>query len=156
MCSSSQSLSALRSLLYLQYVGAPLGKSSGTLLSQYVHLAPSIGSTEAGGYSTELRDDHEDWDCVSFQPHAGALFEHRHGTLRQSVFVRNAELIVQPIFLMYPEKSRFETSDLWIENPKRKDMRKIVGRTDDYIYLGSGDGLHVSSLELEIESHQLV
>ena len=156
MCSSSQSLSALRSLDYLQYVGAPLGKNSGTLLSQYVRLAPSIGSTEAGGYFLELRDDHEDWDYMSFQPHAGAVFEHRHDMLHELVFVRRPECIVQQIFLVYPERSRFETNDLWHEHPKRKGLWKIMGRADDYVYLGTGDGLHASSLEPEIESHELV
>lgn len=156
MCSNSHGLSALRTLNYLQYVGAPLGKKSGTLLSQYVRLAPSIGSTEAGGYFIELRADHEDWDYISFQPDAGATFEHRNDKLHELVFVRQPECAVQPIFLAYPEKSRFETNDLWIEHETRKGLWKIAGRTDDYISLSTGDGLHASSLEPEFESHELV
>ena len=156
MSSNSLGLSALRGLDYLHYVGAPLGKKSGTLLSQYVRLAPSIGSTEAGGYFIELRADHEDWDYVSFQPHAGVTFEHRNDSLHELVFVRQPECAVQPIFLVYPEKSRFETNDLWIEHETRKGLWKIVGRTDDYISLSTGDGLHASSLEPEFESHEFV
>ena len=156
MCTSIQGLATLRDLDYLQYVGAPLRMDSGMLLSQYVRLAPSIGSTETGGYFIELRDNYEDWDYVSFQPHAGAVFEHRHGLLHELVFVRQPECVIQPIFLVYPEKSRFETSDFWVEHPRQKGRWKIVGRTDDYVYLGTGDGLHASSLEPEIESHELV
>lgn len=156
LCSNSHGLSALRTLDYLQYVGAPLGKKSGTLLSQYVRLAPSIGSTEAGGYFIELRADHEDWDYVSFQPHAGAIFEHRNEELHELVFVRQPECAVQPIFLVYPDKLRFETNDLWIEHETRKGLWKIVGRTDDYVLLSTGEGLHASSLEPEFESLDFV
>lgn len=63
---------------------------------------------------------------------------------------------MQQIFVLYPELDRFETKDLWREHPTRKGLWKIVGRTDDYVYLAHGDGLHASTMEHEIERHELV
>ncbi|MCJ1377286.1 hypothetical protein MMC17_000378 [Xylographa soralifera] len=63
---------------------------------------------------------------------------------------------MQQVFLLYPERDRFETKDLWVEHPTRKGLWKIVGRANDYIYLAHGDGLHASTLEPEFERHELV
>lgn len=63
---------------------------------------------------------------------------------------------MQQIFLVYPDKDRFETNDLWLEHPQRKGLWTIVGRTDDYVYLAHVEGLHASTLEPEIERHELV
>ena len=152
LCTTTSCLSALRSLEHVQYVGAPLNTKTGALLSPHTRLAPSIGSTEAGGYFVELRPDTQDWEYVSFQPLAGATFEHRHDNLHELVFVRReGDTSMQSIFLVYPDINRFETKDLWIEHPQRKGLWKIVGRADDYVYLASGEGLHASSMEPAIE-----
>lgn len=151
---NSSGLSALRSLDYVQYCGAPLGASIGAQLALYVRLAPSIGSTEAGPYIIELHNSKTDWDYITFQPHAGAEFERWPGNLHELVFVRRPEYaFMQSIFLQYPDKSRFETNDLWIEHPERKGLWKIVGRKDDYVCFAHGEGLHASTLEPEIERH---
>lgn len=63
---------------------------------------------------------------------------------------------MQQIFLLYPELDRFETNDLWIEHPTRKGLWRIVGRIDDYVCLAHGDSLYASTLEKEIEQHELV
>lgn len=157
ICLDSSGLSALRSLDYVQYCGAPLGASLGAQLAPYVRLAPCIGSTEAGPYFIELHNSKTDWDFVSFQPHAGAEFERWLGNLHELVFVRRPEYAsMQSIFLQYPDKSRFETNDLWIEHPDRKGLWKIVGRKDDYVCFAHGEGLHASTIEPEIERHELV
>lgn len=59
-------------------------------------------------------------------------------------------------FFVHPDRSRFETSDLWIEHPERRGFWQIVGCTDGYVYLAHGEGLHASSLEPEIEHHEFV
>ena len=157
LCLASSGLSALRSLEYIHYCGAPLNRSTGAQLTPHVRVAPSIGSTEAGGYFVQLRNSMTDWDFVSFQPHAGAVFEWQHANLHELVFVRRPEYAsMQQIFLVHPNKSRFETNDLWVEHPERKGSWQIVGRKDDYVYLAHGEGLHASTLEPEIERHELV
>ena len=127
-------------------------------LASYVRLIPSIGSTEVGGYFLKLREDKQDWDYVAFNSHAGAEFEPRPGgELHELVFVRRHEdAAMQQIFFLYPDLDRFETNDLWMEHPSRKGLWKIVGRTDDYVYLAHGDGLYAATVEKEIEKHGLV
>lgn len=149
---------ALRSLQYIHYVGAPLGVRSGKQLASDVRLIPCIGSTEVGGYFLKLREDTEDWDYIAFNSHAGAKFEPRPGgNLHELVFVRKHEsAAMQQIFFLYPHLDRFETSDLWVEHPTRKGLWKVVGRTDDYVYLSHGDGLYASTVEKELERHELV
>lgn len=157
LCSTPTGLSSLQNLEFIQYIGAPLSKNTGNKLSSHVRLAPSIGSTEAGGYFVELRNDVEDWEYITFQPKAGAIFEHRYAGLHELVFVRHPkDQSMQSIFLVHPDKDRFETKDLWTEHPDRKGLWKISGRTDDYVYLKCGEGLHASTLEPVIESHELV
>ncbi|KAI9644584.1 hypothetical protein NHQ30_006605 [Ciborinia camelliae] len=157
LCRDSSGLAALKSLQHIHYVGAPLGVNSGKKLASDVRLNPSIGSTEVGGYFMKLRHDTEDWDYIEFNQNAGAEFEPRPGNVHELVFVRKPACApMQQIFFLYPDRDRFETNDLWIEHPTRKGLWKIVGRTDDYIPLSHGDGLYASTVEREIERHDLV
>ncbi|KAL6718052.1 hypothetical protein ACLMJK_004137 [Lecanora helva] len=157
MCLDSAGLAALRSLDHVHYIGSPLGKVTGQKLIPYVKVTPAIGSIESGSYFIELNSQPEDWDYVSFHPKAGAEFEQRLGNLHELVFVRQPEnSFVPQIFLVHRDKNRFETKDLWIKHPRRKGLWKIVGCTDDYITFSHAEGLHASSLEPIIESHELV
>lgn len=162
LCLDPDALASLRSLKYIHYAGAPISVNSGQLLAPYLHrLVPSIGSTEAGGYFTKVRSDATpaDFDYVAFQPHVGATFEPRIDKLHELVFVRKPEYEatgMQQIFMVYPEKKWHETNDLWVEHPDKKGLWKIVGRKDDYVYLAHGEGLHASTLEPEIERHEMV
>ncbi|KAL8829946.1 MAG: hypothetical protein Q9191_001718 [Dirinaria sp. TL-2023a] len=156
MCLDAGALAALRKLKYIHYVGAPLNVDTGTKLSLYVRIVPSIGSTEAGGYFIKTTPTTNNWDYVEFEPHAGAEFEPRLDNLHELVFVRKETAPMQQIFLVYPNKDRHETNDLWVEHREHEGLWKIVGRTDDYVYLAHGEGLHASTLESIIERHELV
>lgn len=150
-------MAALKTLQYIHYAGAPLGINTGKLLAPYVRLIPCIGSTEVGGYFLKFRDDKEDWDYITFNSHAGAEFEPRPGDRHELVFIRKPDCApMQQIFFLYPDLDRFETKDLWVEHPTRKGLWKIVGRTDDYVYLAHGEGLYAATIEQEIERHELV
>lgn len=153
LCLSPAGLQALRDLKYIHYAGAPLSAKSGNLLIPYVHVVPCIGSTEAGGYFTIIHNIPDAWDYVSFQKHAGAIFEKRLGNLHELVFVRDPNCAMQQIFSVYPDHDRFETKDLWVEHPTHKGLWKIIGRSDDYVCFSHGDGLHASLLEPEITAH---
>ncbi|MCJ1312470.1 hypothetical protein MMC25_006144 [Agyrium rufum] len=123
LCRDVSGLAALRSLQYIHYAGAPLGVNSGKKPAASVRLIPCIGSTEVGGYFLKLRDDMEDWDYVQFNSHAGAVFELRFDHLHELVFVRKPECEpMQQMFLLYPDRDRFETNDLWVEHPTRKGL----------------------------------
>ena len=156
LCLLPEGIEALRELKYIHYAGAPLSAKSGNLLSPYTQVVPCVGSTEAGGYFTTIHQNKDAWDYLSFQKHSGAEFEHRMNDLHELVFVRRPECAMQQIFQVYPDRETFETDDLWVEHPVHKGLWKIIGRSDDYVYLAHGDGLHASLLEPEIIAHPSV
>jgi acyl-coenzyme A synthetase/AMP-(fatty) acid ligase len=156
LCQDPKGLESLRKLQYLHYAGAPLSVKAAIQLIPHVKPVPCIGSTEAGGYFTEIRSGNEDWDYVAFQEHAGAVFEKRLDNLHELIFIRRPECRMQQVFEVYPDRDRFETNDLWAEHPAAKGWWKIIGRSDDYVYLSHGDGLHASKLEPEILQHPCI
>ncbi|KAE8360421.1 hypothetical protein BDV27DRAFT_161686 [Aspergillus caelatus] len=156
LCQSPSGLDALRQLKYVHYAGAPLSKKTGGQLASHVRIVPCISSTEAGGYFTQIHNHRDAWDYISFQDYAGAVFENRLNNLSELVFTRRPGDSPQQIFKLYPDLDRFETKDLWTEHLVHKGLWKIIGRTDDYVYLSHADGLHASLLEPEIEAHPRV
>ncbi|KAF9893545.1 hypothetical protein FE257_010857 [Aspergillus nanangensis] len=156
-CRTASGLAILRQLKYVFYVGAPLSSKSADLLTPHTMVAPVIGSTEGGGYWVKYdRNSTVPFDYVKFLGEVGVTFEHRFNDLYELVFVRRPDVSIQQIFIVHPEKDRYETRDLFVEHPQHKGYWKIVGRTDDYVYLAHGDGLHASRLEPEIEAHPAV
>ncbi|KAJ5718941.1 hypothetical protein N7493_007396 [Penicillium malachiteum] len=153
LCLSPNGLQALKDLQFIHYAGAPLSAKSAELLLPSTQVVPCVGSTEAGGYFTTIHGKSDAWDYLAFQRHAGATFEQRLGDLHELVFIRNPDCAMQQIFSVYPDRDRFETNDLWIEHPTEKGIWKIIGRSDDYVCLSHGDGLHASLLEPEITAH---
>ncbi|OJI91484.1 hypothetical protein ASPTUDRAFT_112794 [Aspergillus tubingensis CBS 134.48] len=156
-----EGLSALHSLHYIHYAGAPLSRKTASLLLPHVPIIPGVGSTESGGYFTELHPHQSDaWDYLTFnKQHTGVVFEPRghdsttESQLHELVFIRDATCALQPIFKLYPDLTRFETKDLWQEHPIHKGLWKIIGRIDDYVYLSHGDGVNAALLEQEIVAH---
>lgn len=147
----------MRSLQFIHYAGAPLGINSGKKLASFVRLISSIGSREVGGYFAKLRDDVKDWDYAQFNDKAGTIFEPRLDNLHEMVYIHQPGYeAMQQIFVLYSNLDRYETKDLWIEHRTRKGFWKILGRTDDYVYLSYEDGLYASTMEKEIEGHEIV
>lgn len=153
LCHTPTGIKALRNLEYVHYAGAPLAPKAGNQLIPHVPVVCAIGSTESGAYPTALHSRREAWDYVRFQKNAGVVFEHRFNNLYELVFVRKPACALQPVFMVYRDRDRFETNDLWVEHPVYKGLWKIVGRTDDYVAFSHADGIHASSLEPEIEAH---
>ncbi|KAJ5630280.1 uncharacterized protein N7484_010380 [Penicillium longicatenatum] len=139
LCLSPEGLQALRDLRYIHFAGAPLS-----------------ANTESGGYFTTIHGKPDKWDYLAFQKHAGAIFEKQLGDLHELVFIRNPSCAMQQIFTVYPDRDRFATNDLWVEHPTEKGLWKIIGRSDDYVCLSHGEGLHASLLEPEITAHPAV
>lgn len=153
LCADPEALGLLRKLKYVCYAGAPLSKASAKLLTPYVSVLPAIGSTDAGGYFYEVvnKNSPDDYDYVTFQPHAGAVLEPRVDDMYELVFEKNPECVMQPVFDTHPDIDKFYTKDLWVEHPTKKNQWKIVGRTDDYLFVQNGDGLYVATLEPILE-----
>ena len=160
LCMEPQGLAAVRSLKYIHFVGAPLSTKSGNLLKDFVHLVPSIGSTETGGYFTKIstKDDaaYTEWDYVEFQEHAGAHFRPYSNDLHELVFIKDPAYMIQPIFELYPKLSMYETKDLWMRHPMFPNHWKIIGRVDDYICFAHGEGLHAAKIEQSIAENPMI
>ncbi|KKZ63458.1 hypothetical protein EMCG_02269 [[Emmonsia] crescens] len=127
LCLFPEGLQALREIKYVHYAGASLSPKSGNLLAPYTNLKE-----------------------------VGAEFRHRINGIHELVFVREQEYALQPIFHLYPDLQSFETHDLFIEHPEHKGIWKIIGRSDDYIFLAHGGGLNASILERDIVAHPSV
>ncbi|KAE8133478.1 hypothetical protein BDV38DRAFT_274310 [Aspergillus pseudotamarii] len=123
LCQTPSGLEALRQLKYVHYAGLPTS----------VYIVPCIGSTEAGGYFTQIHNHRDAWGYISFHDYAGAVFENRLNNLYELVFTRLPGDSPQQIFKLYPGLDRFETKDLWAEHPVHKGLWRIIGRTDDYV-----------------------
>lgn len=156
ICQTETGLNALRKLECIHYGGAPLAAKVGNQLVSHVPVVCAIGASECGRYPTALHDHKDAWDYVKFQENTGIVLEHRFNDLYELVFVRKPDCPLQPCFMVYPDRDRFETNDLWVRHPVYQGLWKIIGRTDDYIAFSHGEGLHASSLEPEIEAHPAV
>lgn len=153
ICREPIGLERLRRLKYVYFAGAPLSRSIAEQLSDYGKLEPAMGSTEAGAYFLQIRNN-SDWDYYSFRPAMGVEFKQRTEELYELVFQRKAELERwQQLFHVYPNLDRVPTKDLWAKHPSEPDLWRYAGRTDDLIILSHGEGLYASDMEVEIQSH---
>lgn len=160
LCAIPDSLALIRSQLkYVYFGGAPLPKAVGALIAPYVKLMPAIGSTEAGAYFVEVRNDdtnpEEDWSYYSFRPGMGCVFEPRtESGLYELVLRRQGKYERwQQIFHVYPTIDEFPTKDLWIKHPMREGLWEYAGRSDDMVILSHGRGLNAAKMEATIEEH---
>jgi len=143
-------LDRLRKLKYIYFAGAPLSRSTAEQLLGHCKVQPSMGSTEAGSYFLQIRDD-DDWEYYRFRPAMGVEMELRTGNLFELVFHQKAELERwQQIFKVYPDLDRYPTRDLWVKHPVKEDLWRYAGRVDDLIILSNGSILEASSVEAEI------
>ncbi|KAE8423486.1 hypothetical protein BDV36DRAFT_279029 [Aspergillus pseudocaelatus] len=127
------------------------------LSKQYGIYALAIGSTEGGSYLTKVPQKKGiPYDYIAFHDLARAVFEYRYNNLYELVVVRQPDPAMEHIFSVYRDRDRYETKELWVEHPSHKGHWKIVGRTDDYVNLSNGDGLHASLPEMNIEAHPAV
>ncbi|KAJ5679304.1 AMP-binding enzyme [Penicillium macrosclerotiorum] len=156
MCLTDGGLKALRNLKFLHYGGAPLSNKTGEKLISHIQVVPTVGSSEAGLYLTRLHDKWDAWEYISFQKHACAKLEHRFGGLHELVFVRQPDTMVPMIFQMFPDRDRYESSDMLVEHPMYKGLWKLIGRSDDWLSFSHGDGMHASLVEPDIEAHPAI
>ena len=153
ICCHPQGLACLRRLQHIYFAGAPLPQPIAEMLVGHCKLQPAMGSTEAGAYFIQIRND-DDWKYYRFRPAMGVEFEQRTEDLYELVFRRRQELARwQQIFKVYPNLDEFPTKDLWLRHPSKTDLWRYSGRTDDLIILSHGEGLYASDMEAEIQKH---
>ena len=153
LCRNPNMLKQVQNLKYVHYVGAPLNKSIGDLISRHVKLVSALGSTETGPYFVKIHGNSE-WNYHHFCPSIGLTFEPRSHDLYEAVFCRKDGLERwQQIFSVYPHLERFPTKDLLTRHPKKPDLWAYACRSDDLINLSHGNSLPVSGMEAIITSH---
>ena len=109
ICRYPQGLSDLRRLDYLYFVGAPLPQPIAEQLVGHCKVQPGMGSTEAGAYFIQIRND-DDWEYYCFRPSIGVEFEPKTEQLYELVFRRKPELgRWQQVFQVYPNLDEFPT-----------------------------------------------
>lgn len=150
VCSQSGGLDCLRKLKYIYFAGAPLSRSTAEHLVGHCKVQPGMGSTEAGSYFLEIRND-DDWEYCRFRPSMGVELEQRTGNLYELVFQRKPEIERwQQIFKVFPDLDRYPTRDLWEKHPSKEDLWRCAGRVDDLVGLSSGWKLDAAFIEAEV------
>lgn len=153
LCRNPIGLDCLRRLKHLYFAGAPLAGWAAEKLSGYGKLQPAMGTTEAGPYFIQVRDDN-DWNYYSFRSSMGVEFEQRTEQLYELVFYRKPGLEKwQQIFHVYPTLDRFNTKDLWTKHPSQPNLWHYAGRIDDLVIFSHGEDLYASGMESEIEKN---
>ena len=153
ICYHPKGVNSLRRLHYVYFAGAPLSKPTAEQLVGYCKVQPAMGSTEAGAYFIQIRND-DDWEYYCFRPAMGVEFEQRTEELYELVFRRRPELARwQQAFQVYPSLNDFPTKDLWVKHPSKPNAWRYSGRIDDLIILSHGEGLYASDMEAEIQKH---
>lgn len=156
ICLHPRGIKQLQSLNYVYFAGAPLSRQVAEKLVGHCKVQPGIGSTEAGAYFVEIRND-DDWEYYRFRPAMGVQLEKRTEGLYELVFHRRPELERwQQVFQVFPHLDQFPTKDLWARHPLKPDLWRYAGRLDDLVILSSGANLDTSLMEAEIEKSEEV
>ena len=96
----------------------------------------------------------EDLQYLRFSSNTGIRFDHISKNLYEMILVRQQALdLVQCIFVTFPERTEWPTSDLWSKHPDKPDHWLYEGRTDDIIVFQNGEKLNPLTIEHSIESH---
>ena len=151
ICRQPSGLDCLRKLDTVYFAGAPLPRRVAEKLVGHCKVQPGMGSTEAGAYFVQIRND-DDWEYYCFRPSMGVELEQRTEDLYELVFRRQPELERwQQLFKVYPDLEEFPTKDLWAKHPSKPDLWRYAGRTDDLIILSNGSNLDASAMEADVQ-----
>ena len=146
-------LETLRGLGYIYFLGAPLPKLAAEKLVGHVKVQPGMGTTEAGPYFIEIRDE-DDWEYYRFRDSMGIEMRQRTDTLYELVFKRQPQFARwQQVFHLYPHLDEYPTKDLWTRHPTRPDLWRYGGRADDLVNLVHGESLYDTPIEATIQEH---
>jgi acyl-coenzyme A synthetase/AMP-(fatty) acid ligase len=149
-------LRRLQSMKSISWVGGPLEKATGDVLSRHAKLSSAFGSTEIGPLLTRVGADPTDWDYMWFAGSQGIEFDKWSETLFELVIRRDETARFQQIFLLYPDLEEYFTKDLFERHAEKKDLWRYSGRKDDMVLLASGDLIHATEMEQVIMRHPTV
>lgn len=124
-------------LKYLCYSSGSVSISSGDAVATLMGLQQILGSREAAVFPLIRPENDEtsrDWTCVQVHPFCNVKFEHRLNELYEMMIARRpGNIVLQPVFVMFPELTQYETRDLYRHHPTHADVWIYKGRIDDVI-----------------------
>lgn len=148
-----ESLEILKTLKYIQWVGAALDTDTGSLLASHVKLCPAMGTTECGPYFLRTAEDSKDWAYYSFQSGQGMEFIEKGDNLYELVFKKDRHALWQQVFLVFPTIDIYETKDLFRKHPTKEGLWAYVGRSDDVAVLANSANINASLVEDKLAAH---
>lgn len=146
---SPEDVKYLATLSLLSFAGGPLSAANGAKLTAAgVHLCAIYGATEAGSTTRTFDTDDSqgldadvkttaDWAWMQFGDHVKIRWVPQGDGSYELVYLTCETH--QPAIENLPNERGYATSDLWEPHPKKKNLWRIVGRTDDVLVLGSGE-----------------
>ncbi|GFN14080.1 putative NRPS-like enzyme [Aspergillus tubingensis] len=148
---------ALSTLEYVYFAGAPLAPEVGDDLSQLTKMITVIGSSEMGIISSLVPQGKNVWGYFDWNPAYGVDMQHVSDDMYELVIPRRADSRrIHGIFHTFPDLAEYHSNDLFIRHPEHPHLWKYHGRLDDVIVLSNGEKLNPITLEKIVEGHPRV
>ncbi|KAF4637858.1 hypothetical protein G7Y89_g212 [Cudoniella acicularis] len=119
-----------------------------------IPINAGYGATEAGPFITQIesQDEHE---YMSFSPLMNAGFQHHSKDLYEMVIAKKgyAGGFQQHIFCTFPELNKWHSKDLFSKHPRKEELRRYRGRSDDMIVLSNATNVNPLLIEGILTQH---
>ena len=144
-----------KNLKMIWYCGGDLPQAIGDkIVSKGLRLVNQYGSSETGVTPQLWSPRHfapDEWKYLHYHPTLGYAMRALEDGTHELIIVRNQERISsQASFTLFPEAGEYETRDLYVPHPSKKDLWKWVARRDDLIVLLNGERTNPVSMEQQI------
>ncbi|KAH7062198.1 hypothetical protein B0J12DRAFT_229495 [Macrophomina phaseolina] len=155
---TTKGLTALSTMRFVFFAGAPLAKEAGDRITQVTNLTSMIGSTEACFISSLINNDRADWQYFEWSPYSGVVMEDagEGEGLCECVIKPITEPKYLGVFYTFPEAGEWRTKDLFEAHPTKPGLWRYKGRRDDVLVLSNGEKFNPVSFEKTAENHPLV
>lgn len=149
-CTDEGTLSFLKDLDYIAYVGAGLNHAVGDELAKYTHLFPVMGSTERGACLSFESDETSMWKSFDFVPEMGCRFEPAEDDMYELHVDRTPQYqLFQCCFYSFPHLDSINTAELYSPVTSKSGSRQWIsrGRRDDLVKLSWLAKFHATHIE---------
>ncbi|KAH8588823.1 hypothetical protein B0O99DRAFT_582561 [Bisporella sp. PMI_857] len=151
LSTSPEAITTLEQLSSVTYIGAPLPKRVGDLVSQRVRLQNIYGATESGPLP-QWELEREDWEYICTKPQ---YFEKLSPDAKQHelVFRRDEDdPTSQAALYSFPELDMYRSGDLFSRHPTKPDLWRFEGRKDNTMVVTWGPNINPAPIEQYVEA----
>lgn len=157
LSTSELGMECLKTFDMLTFGGAPMAREAGDRIAEVVHLQSVLGSSECAIFGALKYQEKDEWPYLEFNPFAG--YEMRDaGDGHYELVVPRGEKgsSLHAVFHTYPDKTEYQTGDLFTPHPEKEGLWLYAGRRDDVIVLSNGEKFNPINMEEVISGHPLV